>query len=252
MTFCLGITTNDGLVAIADTRLLSGYECLVARKVASYSGPGFSFFIMTSGLRSLRDKVLLNFDESLCAGSQRARAAVQDRQALLRPGAPRGRGRPRRAGAIRLEVQHPHAHRRARCPGIARTGCTWCIRRATGWMWPDTPYQIIGASGYGKPILERSVQFSDSMLFAFKVGFLAFDATRLCAADVDFPIDVVLYKKNSFELVEHRFQERDLHEISAWWQERMRRSVNELPSEWIERAFSELIPDGSPSLDQPA
>lgn len=121
-----------------------------------------------------------------------------------------------------------------------------------GGRGPDTPYQIIGASGYGKPILERSVQFSDSMLFAFKVGFLAFDATRLCAADVDFPIDVVLYKKNSFELIEHRFQERDLHEISAWWQERMRRSVNELPSEWIERAFSELVPDDAPSLDQPA
>ena len=28
---------------------------------------------------------------------------------------------------------------------------------------PDTPYQIIGASGYGKPILERSVTRSDSM-----------------------------------------------------------------------------------------
>lgn len=64
MTFCLGINTHDGLVGIADTRVLAGNECLVARKVASYSGPGFSFFIMTSGLRSLRDKVLLHFDEA--------------------------------------------------------------------------------------------------------------------------------------------------------------------------------------------
>jgi len=45
---------------------------------------------------------------------------------------------------------------------------------------PDTPYQIIGASGYGKPNLERSVTRSDSMSYAFKVGLLAFDATRLC------------------------------------------------------------------------
>ena len=64
MTFCLGITVDDGLVGIADTRVLSGNECLVARKTATYQGPGFSFFVMTSGLRSLRDKILLCFEEA--------------------------------------------------------------------------------------------------------------------------------------------------------------------------------------------
>ena len=69
---------------------------------------------------------------------------------------------------------------------------------------------------------------------------LAFDATRLCAADVDFPMDVLLYSRGSFELVEHRYQRDDLREISNWWQDRMRRSVQDLPSEWIENAFSRL------------
>ena len=54
MTFCLGITVDEGLVGIADTRVLSGHESLIAKKVATYEGPGFSFFVMTSGLRSLR------------------------------------------------------------------------------------------------------------------------------------------------------------------------------------------------------
>jgi putative proteasome-type protease len=105
---------------------------------------------------------------------------------------------------------------------------------------PDTPYQIIGASGFGKPILERSVTRTDSMSYAFKVGILAFDATRLCAADVDFPIDVLLYQKGSFEMIEHRYERDDLRQISNWWQERMRRAVHELPSEWVESAFSKL------------
>jgi putative proteasome-type protease len=105
---------------------------------------------------------------------------------------------------------------------------------------PDTPYQIIGATGFGKPILERSLTRGDSMPYAFKVGILAFDATRLCAADVDFPMDVLLYSRGSFDLVEHRYHRDDLQEISAWWQERMRRSVEDLPSEWIEDAFSRL------------
>jgi putative proteasome-type protease len=78
------------------------------------------------------------------------------------------------------------------------------------------------------------------MQYAFKVGLLAFDATRLCVADVDFPMDVILYSRGSFTLVEQRYQADDLREISNWWQERMRRSVQELPSGWIEAAFSRL------------
>src|ERR1700690_3490264 len=64
MTFCLGITVDEGLVAIADARVVAGNECLVAKKTASYQGPGFSFFVMNSGLRSLRDKTLLYFEEA--------------------------------------------------------------------------------------------------------------------------------------------------------------------------------------------
>jgi putative proteasome-type protease len=50
-----------------------------------------------------------------------------------------------------------------------------------------------------------------------------------------------LYSRGSFDLVEHRYHRDDLQAISAWWQERMRRSVEELPSEWIEDAFSRLM-----------
>jgi putative proteasome-type protease len=57
---------------------------------------------------------------------------------------------------------------------------------------------------------------------------------------VDFPIDALLYKRGSFELIEHRYQRKDLVQISDWWQERMRRAVGELPSEWVESAFSRL------------
>src|SRR5215471_19908963 len=64
MTFCLGITVEQGLIGIADTRVVAGNECLVARKTAAYQGPGFAFFVMTSGLRSLRDKILLCFEEA--------------------------------------------------------------------------------------------------------------------------------------------------------------------------------------------
>ena len=94
---------------------------------------------------------------------------------------------------------------------------------------------------FGKPILERSLTPKDSMLYAFKVGILAFDATRLCAADVDFPMDVLLYTRGSFEIVEKRYERDDLRAISDWWQERMRNAVHDLPSQYIEAAFPACV-----------
>ena len=243
MTFCVGITVDQGLVAIADTRLVAGNECLVARKTASYQGPGFAFFVMHSGLRSLRDKILLCFEDAFARESgsrdrlfkvvnlyarQVRRVAEEDAEPLARSGL--------KFNAFSLiggQMAGDTAHR------------LYLVYPEGNWVeiGPDTPYQIIGASGFGKPILERSLTRADSMLYAFKVGLLAFDATRLCAADVEYPMDVILYPRGSFQLVEQRYTHDDLREISNWWQERMRRSVQDLPSQWMEAAFSKLTGD---------
>lgn len=240
MTFCLGITVDQGLVGIADTRLLSGNECLIARKNATYQGPGFSFFVMNSGLRSLRDKVLLHFEEAF-ARSTEARDRLSKVVDLYAREVRRVAGEDRTA----LESSNLSFNISSLIGGQMGADSShrlFLVYPEGNWVevGPDTPYQIIGASGFGKPILERSVTRTDSMPYAFKVGILAFDATRLCAADVDFPIDVLLYQKGSFEMIEHRYERDDLRQISNWWQERMRRSVQELPSEWVESAFSKL------------
>lgn len=240
MTFCLGMNLEEGLVGIADTRVLSGRESTMAKKVATYQGPGFSFFVMNSGLRSLRDKVLLCFEEAFSRqtqvrerlfkvvnlyASQIRRVGEEDAKAL-------------READLSFNIHSliggqmsSDSHHRL-----------FLVYPEGNWVeiGTDTPYQIIGNSGYGKPILERSLKHSDPILYAFKLGILAFDATRLCAADVDFPIDVLLYRRGSYEMVEHRYVRDELVQISAWWQERMRKSVDDLPSEWVESAFRRL------------
>jgi len=240
MTFCLGITVDEGLVAIADARVVAGNECLVAKKTASYQGPGFAFFVMNSGLRSLRDKILLYFEDAFAREStardrlyrvvnlyaqQVRRVSLEDADALAR-----AELKFNAYAVIGGQMSGDSAHR------------LFLVYPEGNWVevGPDTPYQIIGATGFGKPILERSLTRTDSMLYAFKVGLLAFDATRLCAADVDFPMDVILCARNSFMLVEQRYERDDLRDISNWWQERMRNSVHDLPSDWVEAAFSRL------------
>ena len=240
MTFCLGINVHDGLVGIADTRVVAGCESLVAKKVATYEGPGFSFFVMTSGLRSLRDKVLLYFEEEYSRdirARDRLFKIVNMYAAQVRRLAEED-GKSLREADLRFNI-HSIIGGQMSADSAHRL---FLIYPEGNWVeiGPDTPYQIIGNSGYGKPILERSLKHQDPLLYAFKLGILAFDATRLCASDVDFPIDVVLYERGSLELVEHRYERDDLKHISNWWQERMRSAVAELPSQWVEAAFSRL------------
>lgn len=240
MTFCLGVKVKEGLVGIADTRVTSGTECIRARKITTYQGDRYSFFMMTSGLRSVRDKSLTYFEEAIEVRSaecdrlfkvvnlfaeQVRRVAREDRDAL-------------QAAGLHFNM---HALIGGQM-GMDKEHKLFLLYPEGNWVeiGQGTPYHIIGASGYGKPVLDRTLKYTDPMRFALKVGCLAFDSTRISAADVDFPVDVVLYPMNTFQLTEHRFEKQDLADTSSWWQERLRKSVTELPESYMEALIKQL------------
>ena len=241
MTFCLGMSVEEGLVGIADTMITSGNETITARKIKSFAIAHGQFFIMTSGLRSVRDKMLTYFEDKVeqqalddcdrlykvvneLSGSIR-QVSLEDRNALQESG-------------LGFDI---HALVGGRMSGD-KSHKLYLVYPEGNWVeiGRTTPYYIIGARGYGKPVLDRTLVYSDSLHFALKVGCLAFDSTRISATGVDFPIDVVIYFNATGELVEHRYEYEDFQEISTWWQERLRTSVQELPSEWIENVASKL------------
>ena len=230
---------QEGLVGIADTRLTSGVEYITARKVTVFEHGHHSLFMMTSGLRSVRDKVVTYFEEVLEAedskfdrlykavnalAEQVRRTANEDKAALESSSLPFNLH-----ALIGGQMENDKEHK------------LYLLYPQANWVevGPGTPYCIIGETGYGKPILDRTLKYTDSMQFALKVGCLAFDSTRISAANVDFPLDVVIYKRDSFELVQHRYEKSDLSEISNWWQERLRESVRLLPSQWINAVFDQ-------------
>ncbi|EHJ46395.1 hypothetical protein DFW101_0378 [Solidesulfovibrio carbinoliphilus subsp. oakridgensis] len=240
MTFCLGITVEEGLVGIADTRITSGNELTSAQKVTTYQNGNGAFFLMTSGLRSVRDKTLTYFDETLEVRSEpfdKLYKAVNAFAAELR-----------RVGTEDKAFLADSGLRFDLCALIGgqltgdRSHKLFLVYPEGNWVeiTPGTPYHIIGEGGYGKPVLDRTLKYSDSLRMALKVGCLAFDSTRISASDVDFPIDVVLYHKGCLDLVQHRYEKEDLAEISSWWQEHLRGLVHDLPSEWIDNVASKL------------
>ena len=99
MTYCLGIKVKDGLVAIADTRITSGTDTSIKVKIITEQKEKYSLFLMTSGLRSIRDKAIVYFRELIekdeynklykavnAFGEQVRRVAEEDKDFLEKSG----------------------------------------------------------------------------------------------------------------------------------------------------------------------
>ena len=237
MTFCLGIKTKDGIVGLSDTRITTGSETTSSKKVYTVNREKHSFFIMTSGLRSVRDKaityfseVIENKDDSFTKlyhavnefGNQVRAVAKEDKEYLEAAGLNFNvysiiGGQLEEDSEPKLYLLYPQGN--------------WIeIRRGT-------PFVIIGNTGFGNPVLKRSLSYEDSLDYALKCAFLAFDATRISANDVDFPIDMVVLPNNTFMAKEQRFEQKELEHISTFWNERLKNAIEELPASILDKAF---------------
>jgi putative proteasome-type protease len=233
---------EEGIVGIADTRLTSGNEIISAKKVTPYHLGHGSMFVMTSGLRSIRDKTLTYFEEELGIRSEpfdrlfKAVNALTDQIRRVT--------REDKAALVDSGLKFDFYALVGGQLSADREHLLYLVYPQGNWVeiGRGTPYQIIGSAAYGKPVLDRTLKYQDSLRFALKVGCLAFDSTRISAADVDFPIDVTIFERNSSRITEHRYYKQDLAPISDWWQDRLRNSVRELPAEWIDRVFMNVLP----------
>jgi putative proteasome-type protease len=240
MTFCLSMKMEDGLVAIADTRITSGAEISAARKLSIHEVGGGSLFLMTSGLRSVRDKTVTYFDEALESKGKacdRLYKAVNLLGSMLRKVADEDR----RA----LDESHLQFNLFALIGGRLRSDkehCLYLVYPQGNWVEinESRPYCIIGETNFGRPILDRTFKHSDSLLWALKVGCLAFDSTRISANDVDFPLDVAIYDSKNGRLREGRLEREDLQQLTAWWSERIRSSVAEMPEAWLKELAAKV------------
>ena len=241
MTFCAAIRIQDGLVGVSDTRLTSGAERTTARKVTIHQHGKHSMFLMTSGLRSVRDKTLTYFEEVLeerdagfdklykavnAFAEQLRRVAAEDKEALRESGLDFNL-----FSIVGGQLENDKEHK------------LYMLYPQGNWVevGRGSPYFLIGESSYGKPIIDRVLRYESSMDMALKLAYLAFDSTRISAVDVDFPIDVVLYKRDSFDIVQHRFERSDLQHLPEWWQDRMRQAVEDMPGEWVADAIAKLL-----------
>ncbi|MEM0941372.1 MAG: peptidase [Bacteroidota bacterium] len=233
MTYCLGIKVRSGLVALADTRITSGSHTTTSKKITTHQFGKNSLFIMTSGLRSVRDKAVTYFEETIneksfqydkvykvvnAFGDQLRKVAREDKQALIEAGLLFNL-----YGIVGGQLEGDETHK------------LFLLYPEGNWIeiGPATPFTIIGNAGYGQPILNRVITFDSTIRFAVKASFLSFDSTRVSANDVGYPIDLVVYKEGTYKLVEQRFSYEELKEIGWKWEEMLESNIDSLSDNWI-------------------
>lgn len=231
---------SDGLLALADTRITAGNEASTADKITVHQYRRHSLFIMTSGLRSARDKVLAYYEELMAEKEKDMTRTFHAVDAL--------------AKQIRRVRREDHKW-------LKRSGLEFNFDALVGGqleqdeehklylIYPEgnwveisrsTPYYIIGTFSYGKPLLDRAFSMNVDMKTAFKLAILSFDATRTSANDVDLPVDIVMYRKDSFHIVERRFYEQDLNPIMQYWNSGIRKLVSDVPAGPVDALYGTL------------
>lgn len=230
LTYCLGIRIREGLICLADGRITAGTQVTTARKMTLHGPDGARFAVMTSGLRSLRDKALAYLDRAMRArpgGSHTnmldavagyaeclRRVAVEDGPALAK-------------AELGFDLNAIIAGHLPDDPGPTM----FQVYPEGNWIEVEerTPYLSIGATAYGKPILDRALRFDTSMATALKLAYLSFDSTRFSSANVGYPIDLATFAQADRRWRQAQYDYDDLREQRNWWNENITQLASRMP-----------------------
>lgn len=229
MTFCIGIKVREGLLALADTKIVKGDEHLVRSKLSSSQFAGNHWWLMTSGLRSVRDKTYLYMDQQLTTeggqitrlfeianryGEQLRRVRVEDGAALA---------------ASNLAF-NSHALIGGKMSADLEPYMFYVYPEGN-WIesTQDSPYFIIGRTHYAKPILDRLLTFETPLRQSLALAFLAFESTMSSVTDVGYPIDVIVCQAQTGSVNRYRFSATDLEPMTRWWNQALSSALAEFP-----------------------
>jgi putative proteasome-type protease len=243
VTFCVGVRVRDGIVGLADTQVVRGDEVSSKVKLERLLHAGSEIMFMFSGLRSVQDKVMLRFEDTLASRPVPHRRLHQLVSAFGE-----------QLQAVRAEDG----------PWLESSGLTFNSHAIIGgqladdlepqlflvypqgnWVvaTPESPYFIIGRTAYGKPILDRLLTFDSSLRTSTALAYLAFDSTRASVIDVDFPIDVVLLPRGDHELRQHRFEAVELEAARHFWRDSLAAQLAAFPTDWATPLFADASED---------
>ena len=247
MTYCLGIINKFGIVMAGDSRTNAGVDNIsVYKKLFDLSLPGERVIVIcASGSLSVTQGVLtrLNRDiQNQVDKSLHNLPTMYDIAAYI--------------GGKSREIQDLDR------PWLEKdnisSSCNFLLGGQIAGEQPqlyliypqgnfiqatkEPPFLQIGETKYGKPIIDRTVTYETPLEDAAKCALLSIDSTMKSNISVGPPINLIMYKTDSFELrdsLELRLGAPYIAKIRKLWEQFVRQAFESMPDiEW-ENASSE-------------
>ena len=241
MTYCIGIALREGLILISDTRTNAGIDNISTyRKMHTLADTDeHLIFCMSAGNLSVTQHVLGQLAEGLPAtGPDEHPRLITHMPSMFRAAQLIGEA----VMAAGLELK-PALRAAGVSAGISllvagRIGKgptkLYLVYDAGNFIecCQDTPFLQIGATAYGKPILDRAMNYDSPLDEAVKVGLLSFDSTIRSDLSVGLPFDIVVVPSDRTRNVIRRRIEIDdpyFKDLSARWSMMLNESRATIP-----------------------
>ena len=241
MTYCLGIINKFGIVMAGDSRTNAGVDYISAyKKLFDLSLPGERVIVIcASGSLSVTQGVLTRINRDI---------ANQESQNLHT--LPTMYDIASYIGSKSREIQEIDR------PWLEKDNIDFSCNFLLGGqiigeapqlylIYPqgnfiqatkETPFLQIGETKYGKPIIDRTIAYDTPLEDAAKCALLSIDSTMKSNISVGPPINLIMYKTDSFDLcdtLELRLGAPYIAKIRKLWEKSVRQAFEAMPDiEW--------------------
>jgi len=236
MTYCIAVSVKDGLVLTSDSRTNAGIDN-VSVHCKMHVIPTFNdrkIVLLSAGNLATTQAVLDRLKRDIKECTETNLNTVQ----YLAEAA-------EYLGQVSLDKQQRHVN--AGQSGFFPSATFLLAGQIAGephgayLVYPEgnfittsaqTPYLQIGENKYGKPVLDRFLKVDTELEEAARCCLISMDSTMRSNASVGPPVDLLIYRKDSFVLDEYyNFQEDDdyLAQMRRIWQEKLTESFAAMP-----------------------
>jgi putative proteasome-type protease len=240
MTYCCGILVRDGLVMIADTRTNAGLDNVsIFRKLHLFQTPGERVMaIASAGNLSLTQSVISMLTEGIENPETGERETLMNAPTMFQAAQRIGlavRTLHRIEGTV-LEASDVKFDLSFLFGGQIKGGPLrlFMIYSAGNFIQctTDTPYLQIGEHKYGKPVLDRAINYDTDLYDALKLGLISVDSTMRSNLSVGMPLDILVARRDvCAPEVNYRIEpgEPYFHELRESWSSALRAAHQNIP-----------------------
>jgi putative proteasome-type protease len=245
MTYCVAMLLDTGLVFLSDSRTSAGVDHISTfRKTTVLQRPGERVMVLqTSGNLAITQAVTNLLRDRIEASDEgRSLFTVADMfEGAECVGDAIREVHRRDAGALKdfgLEFNATFilgGQVRGEDPRLFSIYSAGNFIEATA----ETSYFQIGESKYGKPIIDRVLRRTSSLSEAAKCALVSMDSTIRSNLSVGLPLDLVLLKRDRFEVARHMSIDTDneyFRGIRTRWSDALREAFSQLPDpDWLRK-----------------